>query len=315
VYEALRVPDRPSEPDPVIVYGPATAFFLDLPVFRAGEAEEVGFVAADASPWPGAIAFYRSPATSGFELNTLAELEATHGETVFDFYSGPLYRYDRSSTLRVSLTQGELASITEEALLAGGNLAAVENADGEWELLQFQTATLVSPGTYDLSVLLRGQFGSEAAMRNPVAAGAPFILLDEAVTAVDMTTTLASCSTGATVRLASRSTTLRSSPRRTLSAVSAFVPIARCMCKASAIRDQATGPSSGCGARGLAAIPGRSTRCHCRRKASFTSSRFSTGSAATCCAPLPASARKPISTPPPIRSPTSVHRSGTSPSA
>jgi hypothetical protein len=187
VYEALRVPDRPSEPDPVIVYGPATAFFLDLPVFRAGEAEEVGFVAADASPWPGAIAFYRSPATSGFELNTLAELEATHGETVFDFYSGPLYRYDRSSTLRVSLTQGELASITEEALLAGGNLAAVENADGEWELLQFQTATLVSPGTYDLSVLLRGQFGSEAAMRNPVAAGAPFILLDEAVTAVDMT--------------------------------------------------------------------------------------------------------------------------------
>ena len=54
VYEALRVPDQPSEPDPVIVYGPATAFFLDLPVFRAGEAEEVGFVAADANPWPGA---------------------------------------------------------------------------------------------------------------------------------------------------------------------------------------------------------------------------------------------------------------------
>jgi hypothetical protein len=187
VYEALRVPEQPVEPDPVIVYGPATAFFLDLPLFRAGEAEETGFVAADASPWPGAIAFYRSPTTSGFELNTLAELQATHGETVFDFYSGPVYRYDQSNTLRVTLTQGELASITEEALLAGGNLAAVENADGDWELLQFQTATLVAPGTYDLSVLLRGKFGSEAAMRIPVAAGARFILLDEAVTAVDMT--------------------------------------------------------------------------------------------------------------------------------
>jgi hypothetical protein len=92
---------------------------------------------------------------------------------VFDFYSGPLYRYDQSNTLRVTLTQGELASITEDALLDDGNLAAVENQHGEWELLQFQTATLVSPGTYDLSVLLRGQFGSEAAMRNPVAAGAP----------------------------------------------------------------------------------------------------------------------------------------------
>jgi hypothetical protein len=106
---------------------------------------------------------------------------------VFDFYSGPLYRYDRSNTLRVSLAQGELASITEEALLAGGNLAAIENHDGEWEVLQFQTAALVAPGTYDLSVLLRGQFGTEAAMRNPVGAGARFLLLDEAVTAVEMT--------------------------------------------------------------------------------------------------------------------------------
>lgn len=68
----------------------------------------------------------------------------------------------------------------------GANLAAVENDDGEWELLQFQTATLVSASTYDLSVLLRGQSGTEGAMRDPVAAGARFILLDEAVTAVDM---------------------------------------------------------------------------------------------------------------------------------
>lgn len=186
VYEALRVPDRPREPDPVVVYGPATAFFLDLPLFRAGEAEETGYVAANASPWPGAIAFYRSPATSGFELNTITELQATYGVTVFDLYSGPLYRYDQSNTLRVALTQGELASVTEEALLNGANLAAVENDDGAWELIQFQNATLVGAATYDLSVLLRGQFGSEAAMRDPVAAGARFILLDEAVTAVAM---------------------------------------------------------------------------------------------------------------------------------
>ena len=85
------------------VYGPTTAFFLDLPLFRGDEAPQTGYVAANANPWPGAIAFYRSPTTSGFELNTLAELQATHGETVFDFYSGPLYRYDQSNTLRVIL--------------------------------------------------------------------------------------------------------------------------------------------------------------------------------------------------------------------
>ena len=187
IYEGLRVPERTHEPDLVIVYGPATAFFLDLPVFRASEAEEAGFIAANADPWPGAIAFYRSPTTSGFELNTIAEAQTVHGETVFDFYSGPLYRYDRSNILRVSLTQGELASVTEEALLDGANLAAVKNADSEWELIQFQSAELVATATYDLRVLLRGQFGTEAAMRNPVTAGASFILLDEAVTAVDMT--------------------------------------------------------------------------------------------------------------------------------
>jgi GTA TIM-barrel-like domain/Putative phage tail protein len=187
LYEGLRVTERPAEPEPVIVYGPALAFFLDLPVFRAGGAEDTGFVAADAEPWPGAVAFYRSPTASGFELNAIAEAQAVHGETVFGFYSGPLYRYDRSNTLRVILRQGELASVTEEALLGGANLAAIENADGEWELIQFQTATLVGASTYDLSVLLRGQFGTEGAMRDPVAASARFILLDDAVTAVEMT--------------------------------------------------------------------------------------------------------------------------------
>jgi hypothetical protein len=63
----------------------------------------------------------------------------------------------------------------------------VKNEDEEWELLQFQTATLVDTSTYDLTGLLRGQFGTEGAMRNPVAAGATFLLLDSAIAAVGMT--------------------------------------------------------------------------------------------------------------------------------
>ncbi len=88
--------------------------------------------------------------------------------------------------LRVALDFGELASVTEEALLNGANFAALENGDGEWELLQFQTATLVAPATYDLSVLLRGVNGTERAIRNPVAAGARFILVNSAVTATNL---------------------------------------------------------------------------------------------------------------------------------
>ncbi len=172
--------------DVVTVYGPTSAFFLDLPLLRGDEAPQTGYVTANADPWPGAVALFRSPSTSGYELNTIVAARPTLGKSLFDFWSGPLYRYDKSNVLRVTLDFGELASVTEEALLNGANFAAIENGDGEWELLQFQTATLVAPATYDLSVLLRGVNGTEPAMRNPVAAGARFILVNSAVTATNL---------------------------------------------------------------------------------------------------------------------------------
>ncbi len=99
VYEALRVPERPVEPDPVIVYGPATAFFLDLPLFRAGEAEETGFVAADASPWPGRRRLLPLAYDKRLRAQRHRRAAGNARATVFDFYSGPLYRYDRSNIL------------------------------------------------------------------------------------------------------------------------------------------------------------------------------------------------------------------------
>jgi hypothetical protein len=172
--------------DVVTVYGPTAAVFLDLPLLRGDEAPQTGHVTANADPWPGAIAFFRSPSNSGYELNTIVAARPTLGKTAFGFWSGPLHRFDKSNVLRVTLGFGELASVTEEALLNGANFAAVENGDGEWELIQFQTATLVAPGTYDLSVLLRGANGTGGAMRDPVAAGARFVLVNSAVTATNL---------------------------------------------------------------------------------------------------------------------------------
>lgn len=186
-FDALPASERQRRDfDVVTVYGPTSAFFLDLPLLRGDEAPQTGYVTADANPWPGAVAFFRSPSTSGYELNTIVAAQPTLGKTAFGFWSGPLHRYDQSNVLRVTLEFGELASVTEEALLNGANFAAIENGDGEWELLQFQNATLVAPATYDLSVLLRGANGTERAMRNPVAAGARFILVNSAVTATNL---------------------------------------------------------------------------------------------------------------------------------
>lgn len=66
-------------------------------------------------------------------------------------------------------------------------LAKWRHAERAWDMLQFRDAELTGRATYDLSVLLRGQAGSEGAMRDPLGAGARFVLLDSAVAQVDMT--------------------------------------------------------------------------------------------------------------------------------
>jgi hypothetical protein len=71
-------------------------------------------------------------------------------------------------------------------MLSGANAVAVESIDGEWEVLQFETASLIAPQTYELSSLLRGQAGTERAMRLPIAAGARIVVLDSAVARVPL---------------------------------------------------------------------------------------------------------------------------------
>jgi len=119
-------------------------------------------------------------------LKAIAVAPTVTGLTLDALPAAPTSRYDRASKIRVALDQGSLASVTELALFAGANLAAIVNADGQWEVLQFQSAVLTGPATYELSLFLRGQAGTEAAMRAPLAAGARFVLLDAAPTLVDM---------------------------------------------------------------------------------------------------------------------------------
>jgi hypothetical protein len=52
---------------------------------------------------------------------------------------------------------------------------------------QFLSAALTAPATYTLSGFLRGQGGTEHAMREAVASGARFVVLDAALARIDMT--------------------------------------------------------------------------------------------------------------------------------
>ena len=185
VYRPGRGPHRMSPVAPPPAVGTADAVFLDLPLLQGDARETDGYLAVAQAPWPGDIAIFRSPDSSGFEWGGVATAAATIGTTMTALKAGPEGRFDYANRLRVKLGHGQLVSVNRAHLLAGANAAAVRNVGGQWEVLQFERAELVDTLIYDLSGLLRGQAGSEAAMAaGSVPAGAPFVLLDRALTRI-----------------------------------------------------------------------------------------------------------------------------------
>jgi len=169
--QRLRVPAIPP------ALGPVHAFALDLPTLQSEQPPVLARLAVFANPWPGPEAVWASQDGASFNLLSMAQAPCTVGETLDDLPAGPTARWHNVS-LRVRLYGGALTSVSDAALFAGANAAAVQRADGAWEVLQFAQAELVGARTYRLSRLLRGQAGSEGAMGAPLAAGAPFVLLD-----------------------------------------------------------------------------------------------------------------------------------------
>jgi hypothetical protein len=179
LYESLVGPSRtPGLIQTMSTPGRALVVFLDLPLLTGTEIAYEPTAAAYADPWPGSVLVYRSAATSNYVLDTTLTKQAALGETLSDLYSGPVWRWDRVSALGVKLYSGALGSAEEISVFGGANALAVENEDGAWEVLQFETATLTGADEWTLTGLLRGQAGTESAMRDPVAAGARVVVLD-----------------------------------------------------------------------------------------------------------------------------------------
>ena len=68
----------------------------------------------------------------------------------------------------------------------GENSFAIQNTDGEWEIIQAQNVELIGTQQYRLSMLLRGQLGTESAMTPSLQAGAPIVYLANGIAQVDM---------------------------------------------------------------------------------------------------------------------------------
>ncbi len=182
VYDLPPGPARAASLAGVTTFGPPDVVTLDLPQLNDAHVPPRPLIALDADPWPGTVAVRRSPETSGWTAFTTVTRRARIATLAANLPAGPVSVWDRASVLDLNLPHGTLASVTDLALFAGANSFAVETAPGVWEVLQARDATLVATGRYQLTMLLRGQRGTEGAMGSPALAGARVVVLDDAIT-------------------------------------------------------------------------------------------------------------------------------------
>ena len=173
---SVAAPRRRTASVPAAI-GPAHALLLDLPALNAEQPTPLARLAVFADPWPGTVAVWASSDGTSYSRAALAQAPATVGETLDALPAGPTGRWQPAS-FRVKLYGGALTSASDAAVLAGANVAAVRNADGAWEIIQFANAVLTGEREYTLSRLLRGQAGSEWAISSTLAAGSAFVILD-----------------------------------------------------------------------------------------------------------------------------------------
>jgi len=173
-----RPPPVPGKPQVVV---------LDLPA-TLGDPAPLQYMAVAADPWPGAVTVWRSGNGASFTPHRIIALPAIIGRTTTAFSAGPLWRWDPRAVLDVEISSGAISSLDDEAALAGGNLFALQGADGRWEILSAARAEMTGERRYRLSRFLRGLAGTEPEAGRIVPAGALIVRLDEAV--VPLTTEL-----------------------------------------------------------------------------------------------------------------------------
>lgn len=180
VLRAAVLSDRPAR----VAAGPApvaepVVIVAHLPPDPATPGQSQLLLAAYASPWPGEVEVHL--AATGVRIARLGR-PAAIGELVTPLTAGPVHVRDRRSA-EIELSGGHLAPVDFAVALAGANRIAVETDAGEWEVIGFAGAELVSPGRYRLTELLRGLGGTDVAM-GAAAAGNRLVVLDGNVTAV-----------------------------------------------------------------------------------------------------------------------------------
>jgi hypothetical protein len=138
LYEPLTGPARaPGMLQRLAPVGRALVVFLDLPLLTGTEKDWAPSVAAYATSWPGSVQILRSASNANYVLDTALIHPAAIGQTLADLPAAPPWRWDITNSLVVRLASGTLASTDDLSVLGGANVIAVQNASGEFEIVQF----------------------------------------------------------------------------------------------------------------------------------------------------------------------------------
>ena len=186
VYEQTAVGTNvpPSIPTVPGEAGDTVLVILDIPVMRDQD-DELGYYAAvlaTGDGWDGGL-LQISLDGGATILQTLdVDVPSSVGETVTALTAEISSEYLSDQTLRITMTD-QPESVSYDDILRYRNLAAIQRADGSWEMLQFETVTALDATTFDLSGLVRGRYATKPLA---VPVGARFVLLDNSVLFVQM---------------------------------------------------------------------------------------------------------------------------------
>ncbi len=178
VYEPSEMEDDAPHDGGFVPPLPVQTLFLDVPLMTGSEVPHAPHLAIYGHPWPGAVSVYDADREDGYAFNLQSTRPAVVGLTENPLYAASAGRLDQGDALQVRILQGALQSVSLAEMLNGRNLAFVGDGQPDgWEALQFQDAELVDADRYLLQRRLRGQLGTEGAMRPVWPAGSWFVLM------------------------------------------------------------------------------------------------------------------------------------------
>jgi hypothetical protein len=154
---------------------------LDLPAISENDLNEAKLyfsVNAKENGWPGCALYSSKDDGLNFDYVNESLLGSNTGKAYSVLGDANTDYFDYKNTLIVKLNayiNMQLESVSEAELFTGKNIAIVGS-----EIVQFKNAVLNSDGTYTLSCLLRGAFGTEEEITNHTL-GERFVLFDGAL--------------------------------------------------------------------------------------------------------------------------------------